>query len=89
MKDYVQEAYEDIEFKYHDPYWRLLTRTKWLCRRLMEHQHILDVAFVEMLWQEYERLRFMTLYFEWYQRNIEHENRTQETFTQPNDTYER
>ena len=68
-KDYIQEAYEDIKFKYDDPYWRLLKRTKWLCRRLSEHQNILDISFVEELEAEERRLEFMMLYYEWYQRN--------------------
>lgn len=69
MKDYVQKAYENIEFKYDNPYWRFLVRTKWLCSRLLECQNILDSSTVEELERERERLRFKMLYFEWYQRN--------------------
>ena len=68
MKDYIQEAYENIEFKYDDPYWRLLKRTKWLCRRLSEYQYILSADFLEALCEEEKRLDFMMLYYEWYQR---------------------
>ena len=67
-KDYLEEAWKELEFKYDDPYYRSLRQGIWLCLRVLELQCVYDPTFAELAHEEFLRLRYRVLEYEYYKR---------------------